>query len=57
MTPLNLYLQHEEDEDKQRHAINELGLCIKQIAMANIFPGDMLHKKLWDNTPWQGYLL
>ncbi|MDO6578497.1 bifunctional isocitrate dehydrogenase kinase/phosphatase [Alteromonas stellipolaris] len=44
MTPLNLYLQQEEDEDKIRSALNELGLCIKQIAMANIFPGDMLHK-------------
>jgi isocitrate dehydrogenase kinase/phosphatase len=27
-----------------RHALGELGLCIKQIAAANIFPGDMLHK-------------
>lgn len=44
MTPLNLYLQQEEDEGKVRSALNELGLCIKQIAMANIFPGDMLHK-------------
>ncbi|MBT0585478.1 bifunctional isocitrate dehydrogenase kinase/phosphatase [Alteromonas oceanisediminis] len=44
MTPLNLYLQQEQDPEKQRHAIDELGLCIKQIAMANIFPGDMLHK-------------
>ena len=44
MTPLNLYLQQEQDELKIRHAIDELGLCIKQIALANIFPGDMLHK-------------
>lgn len=44
MTPLNLYLEHETDPVKIRHAINELGLCIKQIALANIFPGDMLHK-------------
>ena len=44
MTPLNLYLQQETDEDKIKNALNELGLCIKQIAMANIFPGDMLHK-------------
>jgi isocitrate dehydrogenase kinase/phosphatase len=44
MTPLNLYLQQEEDEQKIRNAIDELGLCIKQIALANIFPGDMLHK-------------
>ena len=44
MTPLNLYLQEETDEEKITRALDELGLCIKQIAMANIFPGDMLHK-------------
>ena len=44
MTPLNLYLQQETDEEKIKSALHELGLCIKQIAMANIFPGDMLHK-------------
>jgi len=44
MTPLNVYLQQETDPTKIRNAINDLGLCIKQIAYANIFPGDMLHK-------------
>jgi isocitrate dehydrogenase kinase/phosphatase len=44
MTPLNLYLQQETDEDKITNALDELGMCIKQIAMANIFPGDMLLK-------------
>ncbi|MFC4700350.1 bifunctional isocitrate dehydrogenase kinase/phosphatase [Glaciecola siphonariae] len=44
MTPLNLYLQQEQDEEKVKDAIKDLGLCIKQIAYANIFPGDMLHK-------------
>ncbi|MEM0910825.1 MAG: bifunctional isocitrate dehydrogenase kinase/phosphatase [Pseudomonadota bacterium] len=44
MTPLNLYLNEETDPEKVRHAINELGRCIKQIAYSNIFPGDMLHK-------------
>ena len=44
MTPLNLYLQQETDDEKIRNEINELGLCIKQIALTNIFPGDMLHK-------------
>lgn len=44
MTPLNIYLNEETDPDKIRNAIDELGLCIKQIALANIFPGDMLHK-------------
>lgn len=44
MTPLNLYLANQTDPQKIRSAINELGLTIKQIAAANIFPGDMLHK-------------
>jgi isocitrate dehydrogenase kinase/phosphatase len=44
MTPLNLYLEQETDPKKVRSAIDELGLCIKQIAAANIFAGDMLHK-------------
>ncbi|MFW8590553.1 bifunctional isocitrate dehydrogenase kinase/phosphatase [Glaciecola sp. 2405UD65-10] len=44
MTPLNLYLQQETNPVKIRSAIDDLGRCIKQIAYANIFPGDMLHK-------------
>jgi isocitrate dehydrogenase kinase/phosphatase len=44
MTPLNLYLQQETDSIKIRNVLDELGLCIKQIALANVFPGDMLHK-------------
>jgi isocitrate dehydrogenase kinase/phosphatase len=44
MTPLNIYLEQEKDEAKIRSALDDLGLCIKQIAAANIFPGDMLHK-------------
>lgn len=44
MTPLNLYLQQQTDPVKIRNVLNELGLCIKQIALANVFPGDMLHK-------------
>ncbi|MFA3792182.1 bifunctional isocitrate dehydrogenase kinase/phosphatase [Aliiglaciecola sp. SL4] len=44
MTPLNIFLQTETDENKIHNAINDLGFCIKQIAAANIFPGDMLHK-------------
>ena len=44
MIPLNIFLANEQDPGKVRSAINELGLTIKQIAAANIFPGDMLHK-------------
>ena len=43
MTPLNLYLQNAAPEDA-RHALGEYGLAIKQLAAANIFPGDMLYK-------------
>lgn len=43
MTPLNLYL--EQANDQQLHdVIEEYGNAIKQLAAANIFPGDMLFK-------------
>ena len=41
--PLNLYLEQASDEEAQQ-AIEEYGLAIKQLAAANIFPGDMLFK-------------
>lgn len=44
MTPLNIYLAQTEEPEKVRSAIDDLGSTIKQIAAANIFPGDMLHK-------------
>lgn len=45
MMPLNLYLaQADLSENEIHHALDELGNTIKQIACANIFPGDMLHK-------------
>lgn len=44
MQPLNLYLQDATEEANIRDAIQDLGDTIKQIASANIFPGDMLHK-------------
>lgn len=43
MTPLNLYLQVASDEQIEE-AMDEYGNAIKQIAAANIFPGDMLLK-------------
>lgn len=43
MTPLNLYLQTASDEQIEE-AMDEYGNAIKQIAAANIFPGDMLLK-------------
>ncbi len=43
MTPLNLYLQDATDE-QVRDVMDEYGNAIKQLAAANIFPGDMLLK-------------
>lgn len=43
MTPLNLYLK--DASDKQLHSVmDEYGNAIKQLAAANLFPGDMLLK-------------
>ena len=43
MTPLNLYLQDATDEQVVA-VMEEYGNAIKQLAAANIFPGDMLLK-------------
>ncbi|MFT6693633.1 MAG: isocitrate dehydrogenase kinase/phosphatase, partial [Neolewinella sp.] len=40
MTPLNIFLESADDADI-RGAMEEYGNCIKQLAAANIFPGDM----------------
>jgi len=43
MTPLNIYLQG-APTDLRNKAIIQYGDAIKQLAAANIFPGDMLYK-------------
>ena len=43
MTPLNLYLERASDA-QVLEALEDYGLAIKQLAAANIFPGDMLLK-------------
>ena len=43
MKPLNMYLQSASDVEKE-HAVREYGDAIKELATANIFPGDMLFK-------------
>jgi isocitrate dehydrogenase kinase/phosphatase len=43
MAPLNLYLDN-ADEEQIHHAVVEYGNAIRQLAAANIFPGDMLWK-------------
>lgn len=43
MTPLNLYLRNASDE-QVAEVMDEYGNAVKQLAAANIFPGDMLLK-------------
>ena len=43
MTPLNLYLQH-ASAPQLAHGVIEYGNAIRELASANIFPGDMLFK-------------
>ena len=43
MTPLNMYVES-ASEAQVRDALDDYGLAIKQLAAANIFPGDMLLK-------------
>ncbi|MBK1701719.1 bifunctional isocitrate dehydrogenase kinase/phosphatase [Thiococcus pfennigii] len=43
LSPLNLYLQSGDEEDIS-HAIGEYGNAIRELAAANIFPGDLLFK-------------
>ncbi len=43
MTPLNMYIET-ADEHELKEALDEYGNAIRQLAAANIFPGDMLLK-------------
>ncbi len=43
MTPLDVFIRS-ASEGQLRHAIGEYGQAIRQLAAANIFPGDMLFK-------------
>lgn len=43
MTPLNIYLD-KATEEQVDHAVREYGQAISELAIANIFPGDMLWK-------------
>jgi len=44
MIPLNLYLEDPERKDQQQGVLREYGQAIRDLAAANIFPGDMLLK-------------
>ncbi len=43
LKPLNLFMQSASPEDKAS-AVIDYGYCLKELASANIFPGDMLYK-------------
>jgi isocitrate dehydrogenase kinase/phosphatase len=43
MTPMDVFIR-DADESALRHCIKEYGAAIKELASANIFPGDMLLK-------------
>lgn len=43
MVPLNLYLD-EASEEERRHALDDYGKAVKELAKANIFAGDLLFK-------------
>ena len=43
MMPMDLYIR-DADEGALRHCVKEYGAAIKELASANIFPGDMLLK-------------
>ena len=43
LVPLNLYLEN-ADEERAREALNEYGNAVRELAGANIFPGDLLLK-------------
>ncbi len=43
MVPLNMFIDDAEPQELER-AVDDYGLAIKQLAAANIFPGDMLFK-------------
>ena len=43
MIPLNLYLEHADDAQRE-HAMREYGDAIRELAAVNIFAGDLLFK-------------
>jgi isocitrate dehydrogenase kinase/phosphatase len=43
MIPLNLYLEHADDEQRD-HAMREYGDALRELAAVNIFAGDLLFK-------------
>lgn len=50
MIPLNLYLDPTRSEDENQHAVIDFGHAIREMAMSNIFPGDLLIKNFGVTT-------
>lgn len=44
MIPLNLYLDKSRNAEENHHAVIDFGNAIREMAMSNIFPGDLLIK-------------
>ena len=44
MVPLNLYLDANRSESENNHAVIDFGNAIREMALSNIFPGDLLIK-------------
>ncbi len=44
LTPLDVHLAQAKNEEQVRHGLREYGNCLRELAYAGIFPGDMLLK-------------
>jgi isocitrate dehydrogenase kinase/phosphatase len=44
MIPLNIYLSAERPTEENNHAVIDFGNAVREMAMSNIFPGDLLIK-------------
>ncbi|HSQ64182.1 MAG TPA: bifunctional isocitrate dehydrogenase kinase/phosphatase [Polyangiaceae bacterium] len=44
LTPLDIHLAHAKDEAQVREGLRDYGNCLRELAYAAIFPGDMLLK-------------
>jgi isocitrate dehydrogenase kinase/phosphatase len=49
LTPLNLFLDGATDEQRE-HAVREYGDAIRELAIANVFPGDLLWRNFGITT-------
>lgn len=50
MIPLNLYLDPSRSKEDSQHAVIDFGYAIREMALSNIFPGDLLIKNFGVTT-------